>query len=75
MPEIFRCVMADEYLPQIVFTVEETAAKREAEQLRVLQSRSTEMVDKLQLGGKPTSFTFCIPGQLGRSKKLQPVGS
>ena len=65
--------MADEYLPQIVFTVEESAARREAEQLRVLQARSTETVDKLRLGRKPNSFTFCIPGQLGRSKKLQPV--
>ena len=38
---IFRCVIGDEYFGQIVFTVEETAARREAEQLRVLQSKST----------------------------------
>ena len=43
---IFRCVIADEYLAQIVFTVEETAARREAEQLGVLQYRSTETVEE-----------------------------
>ena len=43
---IFRCVIADEYLGQIVFTVKETAARREAEQLRVLQYRSTETVEE-----------------------------
>ena len=52
--------MADEYLPQIVFTVEETAARGEAEQLHISQSRSTETVDKLQLGGKPNSFMFAF---------------
>ena len=43
---IFRCVIANEYFGQIVFTVEETAARREAEQLRVLQYRSTETVEE-----------------------------
>ena len=37
--------MADYYLPQIVFTGQETAARREAEQLQVSQSRSTETVE------------------------------
>ena len=37
-----------------MFTVQETAARREAEQLRVSQSRSTETVDKLQPVWKPT---------------------
>ena len=46
--------MVDEYLPKIVFMVEETAARREAEQLHVSQSISTETVEKLQPGGKPT---------------------
>ena len=45
-------------LPQIVFTVQETAARREAEQLCISQSRSTETVDKLQSGRKPNSFTL-----------------
>ena len=44
--ETFRCVMADEYLLQIVFMVEETAARREAKQLCVSQSRSTETVEE-----------------------------
>ena len=38
---IFRCVIGDECFGQIVSTVEETAARREAEQLHVSQSRST----------------------------------
>ena len=37
--------MADYYLPQIVLTVQETAARTEAEQLHVSQSRSTETVE------------------------------
>ena len=37
--------MADEYFPQIVFAVEETAARRKSEQLRISQSWSTEAVD------------------------------
>ena len=43
---MFRYVMADEYLPPIVFTVEETAARWEAEQLRVSQPRSTKVVEE-----------------------------
>ena len=43
---IFSCVIANEYFGQIVFTVEETSARREAEQLRVLQYRSTETVEE-----------------------------
>ena len=57
-----------------MLTVQETAARREAEQLRVSQSGSTETVDKLQPGRKPNSFTFRNPGQPRRSKQLQPVG-
>ena len=56
-----------------MFTVQENAARREVEQLRVSQSRSTETVDKLQPGRKPNSFTFRNPGQPRRSKYLQPV--
>ena len=69
-PEIFRGVnlLPDQYLPQIFLTVQETAARREAEQLRVSQSRSTETVDKLQPGRKPNSFTFRSPGQPRLSK-------
>ena len=70
LPEMFRGVnlLADYYHPQIVLTAQETAARREAEQLRVSQSRSTETVDKLQPGRKPNSFTFRNPGQPRRSK-------
>ena len=71
-PRIFSLRESDgglnNFLPQIVFTVQETAARREAEQLRVSQSRSTETVDKLQPGRKPNSFTFRNPGQPRRSK-------
>ena len=66
--------MADEYFSQMVFTVEEPTTKREAEQLRVLKSRSTETVDKLQPGGRANSFAFLNPGRSRRSKKLQPGG-
>ena len=38
--------MVDKYLPKIVFMVEGTAARREAEQLHVSQSISTETVEK-----------------------------
>ena len=38
--------MADEYLPQFVFMVEETEVVREAEQLRISQSRSTDTVEE-----------------------------
>ena len=44
LQNFLHCVMADEYLPQIVFTVEVTAARREAEPLHVSQARSTETV-------------------------------
>ena len=52
-----------------MLTVQETAVRREAEQLRVSQSRSTETVDKLQPGRKPNSFTFRNPGQPAASWK------
>ena len=45
--------MTEEYLPQIVFTVEETAAMREAEQLRVLHCRSTETVEEIAARREP----------------------
>ena len=57
-----------------MFTVQETAARREAEQLRVSQSRSTDTVDKLQPGRERNSLTFHNPGQPRRSKKLQLAG-
>ena len=61
------------FLPQIVFTVQETAARTEAEQLRVSQSRSTETVDKgYSRDGSRTASRFAIQvNQDGRSNCSQ----
>ena len=64
--------MADEYLPKIVFTVEETAARREAEQLQVSQSISTETVEKLQPGGKPTVSEQAMHATRRQQEKQRP---
>ena len=64
--------MVDQYLPKIVFTVEETAAKREAEQLHVSQSISTETVEKLQPGGKPTVSEQAVHAPRRRQGKQRP---
>ena len=56
-----------------MFTVQETAARREAEQLRVSQSRSTETVNKLQPGhGSQTASRVTIQvNRDGRSNCIQ----
>ena len=64
--------MADEYLPKIVFTAKETAARREAEQLHVSQSISTETVEKLQPGGKPTVSKQAVHAPRRQQEKQRP---
>ena len=53
--------MTDEYVPQIEFKVEETAARNSF--IRS-QSRMTKTVDSLQPGGKPNKIAFRNLGEL-----------
>ena len=64
--------MVDKYLPKIMFMVEGTAARREAEQLHVSQSISTETVKKLQPGGKPTVSEQAVHTPRRQQEKQRP---
>ena len=60
--EVCRCVTADENLPQIMFTVEETAARREADCLQTSHARTEETAGEAAVRREEVNVTRLLQG-------------